>query len=29
MLPQYGTDLFNLIHCDKRWLIAGIAYNSR
>jgi Putative lumazine-binding len=26
---QYGTDLFKLIHCDKRWLIAGIAYNSR
>ncbi len=26
---QYGTDLCNLIHCDQRWLIAPIAYNSR
>jgi hypothetical protein len=26
---QYGTDLFNLIHYDERWLIAGVAYNSR
>lgn len=26
---QYGTDLFNLVLCDQRWLIAGISYNSR
>lgn len=27
-VAQFGTDLFNLIHFDDRWLIAGVTYNS-
>jgi hypothetical protein len=28
-VEQYGTDVFSLIYCDDRWLIASLAYNSR
>lgn len=28
-LHHCGTDVFNLVRCDGRWLIAGVADNSR
>jgi hypothetical protein len=28
-VEQYGTEVFGLIYCDDRWLIASIAYNNR
>jgi hypothetical protein len=28
-VEQCGTDLFSLVYCDHRWLIASIAYSSR
>jgi hypothetical protein len=28
-VAQYGTNLFSLILCDRRWMIASVAYNSR
>ena len=28
-VEQYGTDVFSLIYCDDRWLIASLAYNSQ
>jgi hypothetical protein len=28
-IHHYGTNVFNLVRRDERWLIAGVANNSR